>query len=357
VKVNAGSIELVSSGRSPVFGKIPLNQKLSCSEKCSMEFKDGSSVSFEPDTVFIITSFEPKSVKLISGKLRAVVNKQSSGAFSVSTNDGIIKVLGTEFSVDRPDDGNTSLLVDKGKVSIANSKDEAVVSAGQAAVMDSNSRILTGDASQLPELKWKRWQRDFIKDKDLKLYVTFESGLKNLALNKFKYKLKLLTGQSAPGRFKSKKAMLDGKVELTGSEDYLNETLTIFAWVKPEDTGSHQPIITKGDFSWRVQLGMKNYNTHIGYGNIFGEGEPVNRDEWSFFAAVVDGESAKLYVNGRESARIERGKVVSEEFPIQIGGNATNIERLFRGLIGEVGLLERVLTEKEIMDIYKNSRP
>ena len=75
---------------------------------------------------------------------------------------------------------------------------------------------------------------------------------------------------------------------------------------------------------------------------------PVPVDRWSDVALTYDGATLRLYVNGRQvSTRATTGTIQTPPNPLWIGGNRPYGEH-FRGLIDEVRVYDRALTENEI---------
>ena len=75
---------------------------------------------------------------------------------------------------------------------------------------------------------------------------------------------------------------------------------------------------------------------------------PVPVDRWSDAAVTYDGARLRLYVNGRQvSSRATTGTIQTPQNPLWIGGNLPYGEH-FSGLIDEVRIYERALSEDEI---------
>jgi hypothetical protein len=91
-------------------------------------------------------------------------------------------------------------------------------------------------------------------------------------------------------------------------------------------------------------------------------GFKVPPDQWSFVVGTYDGKSLRLYINGNEEVhQNQQGNIIpmlSESF-LSIGSedgrtNCSNCPgtRYFKGLIDEVSIYNRALTEAEIQSIY-----
>lgn len=78
---------------------------------------------------------------------------------------------------------------------------------------------------------------------------------------------------------------------------------------------------------------------------------PIEVDEWYHGACVYDGSSTKVYVNGEmEGVEEYRGGIGANDVPLRIGDN-------FRGLIDEVRVYPRALSDEELKAIYEEGAP
>ena len=148
------------------------------------------------------------------------------------------------------------------------------------------------------------------------------------------------------------------------------DTVTIAAWIKT-DTIDNQwgRILDKG---WRTA-----YNLCIG-GDYEGQNwyrnrvsfecaersstskVPVVDSRWHFIAATYDGQTSSLYIDGKPDVRIEqkeRTPMQHNDTDIHIAGLAVpealpHNEAFYDGLIDEIRLYNRILSEKEIQILY-----
>jgi hypothetical protein len=75
---------------------------------------------------------------------------------------------------------------------------------------------------------------------------------------------------------------------------------------------------------------------------------PIPADRWSDVAVTYDGATLRLYVNGRQvSSRAATGIIQTPTNPLWIGGNRPYGEH-FQGLIDEVRVYDRALSQNEI---------
>jgi hypothetical protein len=76
--------------------------------------------------------------------------------------------------------------------------------------------------------------------------------------------------------------------------------------------------------------------------------DPVPVDRWSHVAVTYDGATLRLYVDGRQAAsRAITGAIQTPSNPVWIGGNLPYGEH-FDGLIDEVRIYDRALSQREI---------
>ena len=80
---------------------------------------------------------------------------------------------------------------------------------------------------------------------------------------------------------------------------------------------------------------------------------PVNT--WQHLALVYDGSQVRLYENGSESvSEAVTGVLAADTHPLMIGANSPDpyTSYIFRGLIDEVRIYDRALSEEEIQELY-----
>ncbi len=144
----------------------------------------------------------------------------------------------------------------------------------------------------------------------------------------------------------------------------LNPTneLTITAWVRwdspPENGNEWATIINKnGDSQYRIQHNRINeyfefaIRTSSGNRWIISTTSP-QEDVWYHVAGTYDGEDLKIYVNGvMENSTNWSGSINTSNAPL-VFGNRIWGDRGFDGIIDEIGLWGRALTDAEIEELY-----
>ncbi|UUU23613.1 glycoside hydrolase family 2 TIM barrel-domain containing protein [Streptomyces sp. DSM 40750] len=141
----------------------------------------------------------------------------------------------------------------------------------------------------------------------------------------------------------------DPALDLTGS-------LTLEAWVTPHVTGSHQPILAKGD----TQYALKQSNQSIEF-FIHGGGQWVSAswalpaDGWTgsehHIAGVFDADagSLTLYVDGEVKAtRTTTRRPSVNTAPLALGTDTDNPTREFSGTIRRARVYARALSATEL---------
>jgi hypothetical protein len=168
-----------------------------------------------------------------------------------------------------------------------------------------------------------------------------------------------------------------GELLLDGDGDYVDvghhdnldikdNDWTISVWVKPERLTSSQYIISKRDpatFANGQYAILLNENKFRGFlfdtfpKNSNGQ-EGINLDQWVYLTAVYKkGDGLKTYVNGnfdREVPISSASYAIIENVPLQIG--CLNQAQCFQGLIDNIVIFEKALSESEIQAIYNNQR-
>ncbi len=165
---------------------------------------------------------------------------------------------------------------------------------------------------------------------------------------------------------------INGALDFDGTDDYvdLNDPLglqivgniTIAAWIKSDDVGGERNIIAKGYVfdphgEIRLQLNGNTYNFGSldsgGQHEVSAGGADTDAGRWVHLAGTYDGANWNLYKNGLliSSAEDTVGAV-----PVAVGWSIGSrggdmIDQLFDGLIDDVRIYNRALTQDEIAEI------
>ena len=162
---------------------------------------------------------------------------------------------------------------------------------------------------------------------------------------------------------------LDGKnayVDI-GNDPVFNITdeITVAFWMKAERQQSYQAtMLSKGDRTWRMAMFHNEYYLEFGrnYGSstryIAGQTD-VKDGQWHHIAAVYDGSSMYLYVDGRlDVSNTLTRKTGTSDAPVWIGGNCDyDLDRCFHGLLDDVRVYRYALSEAEVSAIHAGERP
>ena len=142
---------------------------------------------------------------------------------------------------------------------------------------------------------------------------------------------------------------------------------TVTAWIKTpgaEDASMHLVTYGTGNEGRRFWFGISSeglLRMGAGGGQAIAT-TPVTDDQWHFVACVVDDDGSpntnelRFYLNGNpdpisnESDRI----LATSSTPVFIGARPDETS-LFKGLLDEVRIFPRALTEEEILSLYENS--
>ena len=313
-------------------------------------FDDGSEILLSGG-IFIKELGIDKVISLQEGGADFKVAKQENGFFKILSGDAVVEVVGTAFSVIRS--GNeTRVIVKSGAVKFKNKTQSIVLHKGETAV--DKAGVLSAELNNsLLETA------DDKVDTSLKFHMNFdgEDPLKKQGLSGTAF---LRKGQFVEGMLKGSAALENGMIEIPGSQkDNFSFPMTINAWVKVNKETFYGPIITKGDRTWRMQLSEPGDTFHGGYG-LTGEGEYFNAESkikkgmWQMVTLVYSEKLAMMYVDGKFEQRKETELMhLNSDAPIRIGGNAEMPERYFEGLIDEVSIYNRALSEEEILLLYR----
>ena len=146
---------------------------------------------------------------------------------------------------------------------------------------------------------------------------------------------------------------VDDFVKIASSESIksTSEALTVECWIYPTDAANQGNIVEiNGNSGWRLRYltgnGLKIYDRANTNSIVKNGVAPLNT--WTHVAATGDDDALKLYANGEEIG------ATNKEFAPNLGGNHLTIgtceefNEYFVGIIDEVRILNRALTQDEI---------
>jgi hypothetical protein len=137
-----------------------------------------------------------------------------------------------------------------------------------------------------------------------------------------------------------------------------DSAFTITCWVKTDTAGQNDKWIVNrifgGGTSSGFRLGLSNgipcFSVPLtDWSHHLQVTEPLPIGRWVHLAGTCDGQTIKLYVDGREQGRMERlGPVHSNASHLCLGSYEVGHAAHFTGLLDEVKLYARALTDDEI---------
>lgn len=206
-----------------------------------------------------------------------------------------------------------------------------------------------------------------LKDESLVLYLSLDEGMGESAKDQSgKSNDGALSGGAAwtnDGKYKSA-IMFDGVddgVVVSDSDSLdLGDQLTLEAWIYSFDvTGSYKGVISKEDWNNAkgYYLGQNSKKVYFGFNkglkNEIQGGQIDTNEKWYHIAGTFDGNLAsnnlKIYVNGVLAMQGGNSEVpIAHATTLDIGWIHDLSNSYFNGIIDEVAIYRRALTEEEI---------
>jgi hypothetical protein len=157
-------------------------------------------------------------------------------------------------------------------------------------------------------------------------------------------------------------------VNVPYSADLNPPAFTVSLWANPSSAGSdyRSPITSRGDAP------QKGYILYVEPGNTWQlwigtgtgwdttAGPAAQLDEWAHVTATFAGDQKMLYLNGRLVAQGTAPLSPNTQWPLRIGGGATETtvgNYFFRGLIDDVCLYNRALSAEEVAGLAGRTQP
>jgi len=164
--------------------------------------------------------------------------------------------------------------------------------------------------------------------------------------------------------------MIGQAINLDGDGDYVDctnnaafditDAITVAAWIKVHAFDKQwQYIVGKGDSAWRMVRETTTNNIRWRANgpspNLIVTGTVnVNDGQWHHLAGTYDGSMAVLYVDGIANASLPcSGAISKNTFSVWIGQCSQQMNRAWNGLIDDVRIYRRALTQDEISSAMK----
>ena len=264
--------------------------------------------------------------------------------------------------------------------------------------------------SKARHARWLGAKHSLELERDCLLYYTFEEGsgetIKNrtgTASSEIAFDSSELDGEviitddsdwSSTGRFLGKDALNCSNAYIfVGDQNTakwvnepINKELTVMVWAKPapQDLGTFKWVVNRSDGSSLrgFQMGKHSWSPSRFDFNAGNSAPPADNyaqvisttsvipGKWYHLAVTFSyyaGRKAKLYVNGKKEGgtqTLASGDLTpagDREYELLIGKRSRtgggDYEKQWTGLIGEVAIFKRVLSDKEIKQYYRAGRP
>jgi len=209
----------------------------------------------------------------------------------------------------------------------------------------------------------------FAQEKGLVAYWAFDEGQGTIAKDAAgKNNGEIIDAKWVNGKVgKALEFSGDGSyVVIPGSSSLsITDAITIELWVKHEgdEFKEWECMLAKGDHSYRLHIHPGDFLFDFGCntGGEFHDLQAAVKPEpgrWYHLAATYDGKKSSIYVNGKLSASTDAwsGPIDTDDFDLYIGDNSECVGRFFKGVIDEVKIYNRVLSEQEIKAHYEKNR-
>ncbi|MDO5566965.1 MAG: LamG-like jellyroll fold domain-containing protein, partial [Planctomycetia bacterium] len=139
-------------------------------------------------------------------------------------------------------------------------------------------------------------------------------------------------------------------------------SFSVAAWVRLDQTKRSQIFLSTN----RVNSGFSFYLYSGNVRFLVGRHEmdaydyvlapPPKRGKWTHYCGVCDGKSLRIYMNGKLVGQKKfHSGLTTLGTPVEIGCCSCDIDRVLQGAMDDVAIWKRVLSDDEVMRIFKGS--
>jgi photosystem II stability/assembly factor-like uncharacterized protein len=176
----------------------------------------------------------------------------------------------------------------------------------------------------------------------------------------FSQKISVTVGAScAPENVPGNALSLDATTGYAAANGNLNlntNTFTVTAWIKASASqNAWAPFVFARGGTTTLGIGFgDNLNLRYhwdGGGWSWDSGLPVEPDTWAHVALVISPDNAKIYLNGEAATHNQAKNPEAFDTPLLIGWDPNSTSRRFNGLIDEVTVWNKSLSQEELREL------
>jgi len=152
---------------------------------------------------------------------------------------------------------------------------------------------------------------------------------------------------------------LDDRISLPDIDNSLKSGFTVSAWIKPSNAeGGYQGIVgstTSGGFKMFIKRGKLAFKvtTNENGAKLPNEGM-IQNDVWQMVTCTFDGSTMRMYINNEHIHNEPLNGTLKDRSVAWIGWSGWN-EEYFEGVIDDVRLFDRALTEQQVFSLFEGS--
>lgn len=140
-------------------------------------------------------------------------------------------------------------------------------------------------------------------------------------------------------------------------------TFTVALWMKANNLGNTwAQLVGKGDSAWAIERQGSTNNLSFTTFAPFPDNLPgttnVADGQWHHVAAVYDGQTKRLYIDGQlDAQRTYSQSVSTNNIPVRLGFNTEYPTGEYNGLLDDVRMYNRALSQAEVANLMTPGEP
>jgi hypothetical protein len=142
------------------------------------------------------------------------------------------------------------------------------------------------------------------------------------------------------------------KVEVPHSDSFADITnaITIETWINPANFNAWMSFGVKGDITYGMFINPSAYvRMHYSGGSTLDTpANSIKANEWTHVVGTYDGKAVRIYLNGEMKAELATNVAIPANTASFVIGGTQESRDWFTGMVDEVKLYSRGLTEEEI---------
>ena len=173
------------------------------------------------------------------------------------------------------------------------------------------------------------------------------------------------TGAGSPTLTEDRFGVANKAYSFDGIDDYIAVTrnyqsaFSLSIWFNPTTSAVYNPLVDAFDANWEVQLkntspDYVSFITSTSYQEYLSTQTTTN-NSWYHLVCTYSSNTVTFFINGIQTDQYTVNPLPNNNGSYYFGASLTGADQFYNGILDDIGIWNRALTQQEITDLYTSS--